>query len=83
MYWRQWSSYALSAFACPAVATHLNSGFPKPLAPTGAASQSYQLPPVADLLRLRENHLYKYTARKAAKRHPRAVTVIPGPPTRR
>jgi len=37
-----------------AVVTHLNSGFPKPLAPTGAASQSYQLPPVADLLRLRE-----------------------------
>jgi len=42
------------AFACPAVASHLNSGFPKPLAPTGAASQSYHLPPVADLLRLRE-----------------------------
>ena len=37
--------------AYPAVAVHLNSGFPKPLAPTGAASQSYQLPPVADLLR--------------------------------
>jgi hypothetical protein len=37
--------------ACPAVASHLNSGFPKPLAPIGAASQSYQLPPVADLLR--------------------------------
>ena len=55
MYWRQWSSSALSAFACPAVATHL--------------------------LRLRENHLYKYTARKAVKRHSRAVTGIPGPPT--
>ena len=35
----------------PAVARHLNSGFPKPLAPKGTASQSYQLPPVADLLR--------------------------------
>ena len=46
-------------FACLAVASHLNSGFPKPLAPTGAASQSYQLPPVADLLRLRENHQLK------------------------
>jgi hypothetical protein len=54
-----------SAFACPAVATHLNSGFPKPLAPTGAASQSYQLPPVADLLRLRENALCILLARKS------------------
>ena len=55
MYWRQWSSSALSAFACPAVTTHP--------------------------LRLCENHLYKYTARKAVKRHSRAVTGIPGPPT--
>jgi len=39
-----------SEFACPAVASHLNSGLPKPLPPVGAASQSYQLLPVADLL---------------------------------
>jgi hypothetical protein len=45
--------HALSGlrFACPAFASHLNSGFPKPLASMEAASQSYQLPPVADLLR--------------------------------
>ena len=43
---------SIPVFASPAVALHLNSGFPKPLAPIGAASQSYQLPPVADLLRL-------------------------------
>ena len=44
--------HSFPELAGPAVVTHLNSGFPKPLAPTGAASQSYQLPPVADLLRL-------------------------------
>ena len=78
---REFSIYSLPELAGPAVATHLNSGFPKPLngtllpqsgaalpgsatrtsprpipqawfAPTGAASQSNQLPPVADLLRL-------------------------------
>jgi hypothetical protein len=35
-----------------AVDPHLNSGLPNPLAPSGAATQSYQLPPVADLLRI-------------------------------
>jgi len=36
----------------PCVSASLNSGVPTPLAPKGAASQSYQLPPVAGL---REN----------------------------
>ena len=67
-----------SELACPAVASHLNSGFPKPLAPTGAASQSYQLLPVADLLRLSsifnifsvlppEQRLSGYTSENALK----------------
>ena len=41
-----------SEIAYLALAPNLNSGFPKPLAPTGAASQSYQLPQVADLFHL-------------------------------
>ena len=64
--------------AGPAVAAHLNSGFPKPVAPTGAASQSYQLLPVADLLRLSsifnifsvlppEQRLSGYTSENALK----------------
>jgi glycosyltransferase involved in cell wall biosynthesis len=48
---REGSKPSTLDFAGPAVASHLNSGFPKPLAPMGAASQSYQLSPVADLLR--------------------------------
>jgi len=67
--------HALSGlrFACPAFASHLNSGFPKPLASMEAASQSYQLPPVADLLRQSTAPLPSVLV------HPSSFTIHPFP----
>ena len=47
---------------------------PKPLAPTGAASQSYQLAPVADLLLLREN---SFSTNEMERRLPSTRSIQP------